>query len=133
MVRDHDALIRKMAAEGRGRLEIAEAIGAWGTALGVYCKREGIALVQQKRGPTGPRTGIRKTEFSHASKNARCMKNFGHDLATHQAIKNLSHRYDPITTFGAQRRGAKRRGITWQFSFAQWWNLWQARDRKSVV
>lgn len=47
------------------------------------------------------------------------------DYKAHVAEHGLpGHIGTPMKKFQAQRRSAKKRGIAWQFTFAEWWSLW---------
>lgn len=46
------------------------------------------------------------------------------EIAAVSDLPRSDHRH-PVRRFECQRKNAKVRGISWQLSFKQWWDIWQ--------
>lgn len=73
-------------------------------------------------------------KISKEQRNARCLRRWGHEYTAHRAIQwmcfelgrnGVSINRQPIGAYQRHRTSAKKRGIEWQFTFAQWWAFWQ--------
>ena len=59
---------------------------------------------------------------------ARCQRIWGITLEAKRAIQAASG-YVPFELYTRQRLTAAHRGIPWQLTFGQWWDLWQEGER----
>lgn len=62
-------------------------------------------------------------------REVRCRAKWGMSLADYQAhVAEYGSTFDPTSPLGKykqQRNNAKARGIAWNFTFADWWRVWQ--------
>lgn len=75
------------------------------------------------------RTGERAASAAkcQADREARHFAKFGMPRAALDAISQLrrSHPQHPLRKYFGQISNAKKRGIAWQMTFADWWRIWQ--------
>ncbi len=103
---------------------VLEEIGLW---FGIT--RERVRQILRAQGVTRQHGGqailrAQQAEQRRQHQNDRCLIRFGHDYATHEAVRCSSGR--PMVRFNEQRRNAAQRGIEWQLTFAEWWSVWEA-------
>jgi hypothetical protein len=79
-----------------------------------------------------------RAEKKKAVKDADYIRRFGHDREAHKKFLVLgrevraSGRSDscvPLVAYHRQKGMAHRRNIEWLFTFASWWNFWQASGK----
>lgn len=52
---------------------------------------------------------------------------------------NAEHKFTPVSRYNAQKQTAKRRGIAFDLTFEEWWDIWEpfwhmrGRDKDSLV
>lgn len=62
-----------------------------------------------------------------AKKERDHIERWGMSIADMNSISEF-HRTDrrhPLVKYNHQKRNAKLRGVSWEFTFEQWWNVWQ--------
>lgn len=63
----------------------------------------------------------------------RSLRRWGLTLDQYRAIScefgSASHSKSPFNKFTQQRYSSRKRGIGWQFTFADWWRIWQESGR----
>ena len=59
---------------------------------------------------------------------------YGHDEAAHRHLRRIgrdmmangaTYYQTPVGAFNQQRQSAKKRGIKWALTLAEWWSIWQ--------
>jgi hypothetical protein len=108
--------VAEMYRSGMTQVQIGAVYGANHSAVCQILKKLGVKKVKVPR---------QKYEAAAAE---RIYKEWGLSLAdykAHVAEHGLpSYRGTPMQKFTTQKRGARLRGIAWQFTFAEWWGLW---------
>ena len=66
-----------------------------------------------------------------AKKEAKCFASTGMSIEQFLAVSPLkkSDPNHPLMVYRKQRSNARRRGIKWDLSFADWWRIWQESGR----
>lgn len=68
--------------------------------------------------------------------DARCFQKWGMPLDQYRAhVKiygNTTTRSSPLDCYRMQRNNAKTRGVAWNFTFQEWWALWQESGKWAV-
>ncbi len=97
-----------------------------GAAFGVT--HSVICQILKKLGVSRARVPSRAHERKAAEVADRILNVWGLNVPDYEAIiaeyGSPAEKRSPMRKFKAQRRGAKARGIAWQFTFAEWWRVW---------
>lgn len=102
------ATVSQLAAQrGVSRQRISQKLQALGLSE-LYQSLQGISRAQ-------------KHSAREDEEEANCMKRWGCDLRTRREI----NRERAGVAYTRQRENAKRRGIAWDMSLGQWWEIWQ--------
>lgn len=70
---------------------------------------------------------IEKAKAKDTAREAKSHAKYGMGYAEIKKISPLprGRAAHPLRRFGVQRRSARKRGIEWQMTFAEWWGVWQ--------
>lgn len=69
-----------------------------------------------------------------AAKDMYYISRWGHDSSAHETLRKLgkemmlagaSRGQTPIGAFNSQRHKAKKRGVAWKLTLAEWWSIWE--------
>lgn len=67
-----------------------------------------------------------RKEFAR-KRDKRCLKKWGCNYQTYRSI--LKHKDQPTYAYWQQRRNAIERGIGWELTLWQWWQIWDKSGR----
>lgn len=92
------------------------------------CKADSICKILRKNGVKrkdgGQFKGLTLREKIEADCDKRFMEKLGCVFSVYKEIVRVHGRW-PRRAFTCQRRMARIRGIAWEMSFIDWWNIWQ--------
>lgn len=115
---------------GYSMREIGDAIGITGERVRQILKSYGYVAVAHTPKKDAFREEIEKR------KAARVAETWGLTLQEYKKFcakyGNSDYSTSPMHKYIQQRKNARRRGVEWQFSFADWWAVWQKSNKWHV-
>jgi hypothetical protein len=143
MTRDEMRVIRHARAEKMAEsYRAGQTLQAIGNAHGISRERVRQLLeeigIRASDGGMHARAAERRREQIEQVERA-CMRRWGVTRAEYKAIaaqygshNKYNHR-SPFMRYTRQRENARKRGIAWNFTFADWWRIWQVSGKWDLM
>lgn len=111
--------------KGRTLKSIAEDHGVTRERVRQICKRAGAFPSQCTTQHKSKK--VKRLE----DKERKCWDKWGIDLETYSQLRAMSQDWGntPMGRYSAQKKNAERRGIEWNITFAEWWDIWERSGR----
>lgn len=107
--------------------EVGEAYGISRERVRQICKMMGVASNDGGQALKN----AQNAEARRAAKDDRYMETWGCSWAFWKILRSMDEDYfkSPVGRYYSQKRNAMKRGIGWDLSLVDWWEIWQASGK----
>lgn len=116
---EHEKIL-SLYQSGKTYQEIADIYGVTRQAIGKIASNHGMT-----RNDGGASLEYRRrAKEKKAARDAKCLEKYGYTYDEYKKIVE-SRCNQPAIAFRSQKYRARARGIEWNMSFSEWWEIWQ--------